>query len=112
MERITDAEARALFVGDLEEAKDVVARLFTFSPCQCGHQVCEADRVRWRALVNMAFNLGPTRLSGFKKFIAAFNARDWDGAVIEMLDSKWAKQVGERSSRLAKMVRTGEAPCA
>jgi lysozyme len=60
-------------------------------------------------LVNMAFNLGPTRLKGFKKFIAAFDAKDWDGAVIEMLDSKWAKQVGARAIRLAKMVRTGVA---
>lgn len=59
---------------------------------------------RQRALVNMAFNLGRYRLSGFKKMIAAVNAEDWGRASIEMLDSKWARQVGDRAKRLSVLM--------
>lgn len=79
--------------------------------------VAELDRVApwWRglndarqnALVNMMFNLGATRLMGFKKFLAALQVGDWAKAESEMLDSKWARQVGDRSTRLALLIRTG-----
>ncbi len=55
-------------------------------------------------LVNMLFNLGRPRLSKFKKFIGAINESDWDKAAIEMLDSRWAKQVGPRAIRLRDRV--------
>ncbi len=55
-------------------------------------------------LVNMMFNLGRPRLSRFKKFIAAINEADWEVAAIEMMDSKWAVQVGPRSERLRDRV--------
>ena len=45
-------------------------------------------------LVNMMFNMGRGRLGGFKKFIAA----------IEMMDSRWATQVGNRAIRLRDRV--------
>ena len=48
-------------------------------------------------LVDMAFNLGQTRLSGFIKLIAAINAQKWDRAATEMKNSLWAKQVGKRA---------------
>jgi lysozyme len=62
---------------------------------------------RRAVLVNMAFNLGQTRLSAFKDFRAAINARNFEQAAEEMLDSKWAKQVGVRALRLAKQMREG-----
>lgn len=80
--------------------------------------VAELDRVApwWRglndarqnALVNLMFNLGAPRLLGFKKFLAALQVGDWKTAEREMLDSKWARQVGSRSTRLALLIRTGE----
>lgn len=54
--------------------------------------------------VNMCFNLGEPRLSKFKKFIAAINEENWETAAAEMLDSKWAEQVGERAVRLSKRI--------
>ena len=54
-------------------------------------------------LVNMMFNLGRPRLSGFKNFKKAVDAGDWAKAGIEGRDSKWHKQVGNRAERL--MVR-------
>ena len=51
-------------------------------------------------IVNMCFNMGAPRLSKFKKFIAAVNEGNWVTAGHEMLDSRWAKQVGNRAIRL------------
>lgn len=62
---------------------------------------------RQRAIVNMAFNLGLNRLSGFKQFKAAIEAGDWEKAKTEMLNSKWARQVGERAVELSKMIEEG-----
>lgn len=52
-------------------------------------------------VVEMAFQMGLTRLSGFKKFKQAIADRDWQQARAEMLDSKWAQQTPERANRLA-----------
>jgi len=52
--------------------------------------------------------LGLTRLMGFKKALAAVEASEWEIAKIELLDSRWAKQVGNRSEEIAEMIRTGE----
>lgn len=65
------------------------------------------DEARQHALMDMAFNLGETRLSGFKKMLAAVEAREWDRAADEMLASTWAKQVGRRAEALATMMRSG-----
>jgi len=54
-------------------------------------------------LVNMMFNMGRPRLSGFKKFNAAIAAGDWTEAAKEGRDSRWYNQVTNRAERL--MVR-------
>ena len=51
-------------------------------------------------LVNMMFNMGRTRLSGFKNFKKALEAEDWKQAGIEGRDSKWYRQVTNRAERL------------
>jgi len=66
------------------------------------------DGVRQRVLANMCFNLGYPRLSKFVKFIAAMQKGDWKTAGEEMMDSKWATQVGDRAVRLQQMVIHGE----
>jgi lysozyme len=48
----------------------------------------------------MCFNLGHPRFSKFKKFIYAMQVSDWERAAEEMMDSKWATQVGDRAKRL------------
>ena len=63
--------------------------------------------VRKAVLLNMAFNLGRDRLRKFAFFCGAVMAQDWNRAAAEMLDSKWATQVGERAKRLAKQMREG-----
>jgi len=59
-----------------------------------------------RVLVNMAFNLGRTRLGKFKNMIAAVNDKDYSKAADEMIDSRWYRQVGRRSKELVEMMKT------
>lgn len=67
----------------------------------------QLDDVRQEVVVNMAFNLGYTRLAGFKMLLAAVNSSAWDDAATQMLSSKWASQVGSRATRLSFAMRTG-----
>lgn len=60
---------------------------------------------RQRGLINMRFNLGLTRLLTFKKMLAALKAGDGNRAAEEALDSKWARQVGDRAERVAALYR-------
>ena len=68
----------------------------------------EAPESTKRALVNMSFNLGLTRLLTFKKMIAALISHDYTKAALEALDSKWAKQIGDRAKDVALMIRTAK----
>ena len=67
----------------------------------------ELDDVRKRVIINMVFNLGFNGVSKFNKMIDAIELGQHGVAAIEMLDSKWARQVGPRAARLADMMREG-----
>ena len=56
----------------------------------------------------MCFNLGITRLKKFKNFLGALSKQDWELAATEMMDSRWATQVGQRAVRLQKRVLKGD----
>lgn len=58
-------------------------------------------------IINMIFNLGKTRFATFKKLIAALKGTNYTKAAEEMLNSKWAKQVGPRAIELAEIMRNG-----
>ena len=62
------------------------------------------DDNKQRVMVNMCFNLGYPRLSKFKKFLAAMKDNNFKTAGEEMMDSKWATQVGLRAERLKQRV--------
>jgi|TARA_B110000240_G_C13374766_1_gene399819 lysozyme len=66
----------------------------------------ELPDVAQQVIVNMAFNMGRPRLSKFKNFIAGVNDRDWTRAAEEMMDSRWADQVGARATRLRNLILT------
>jgi lysozyme len=67
----------------------------------------DLSETRQRVLVNMCFNLGIAGLLKFKKFLLALKIGDYKAAKKEMVDSLWARQVGERADRLAEMIITG-----
>ena len=69
--------------------------------------VKELDAVRKMTLINMAFNLGITKIKLFKLMWAAIENGDFETAAQEMLSSKWASDVGKRSLELSEQMRTG-----
>ena len=58
-------------------------------------------------LIEMAFQLGLPRLKKFVKFIQGLQEEDYKKAADEMIDSRWAKQVGNRADRLEQMIVNG-----
>ncbi len=68
------------------------------------------DPARQVILVDLAFNMGPSRLAGFKNTIAAINSGNWETAANELKDSIWYSQVGNRGVRNVEAIRTGKLP--
>lgn len=60
--------------------------------------------VRKRALTDLAYNLGKSRLAKFVNFIAAMNALNFDKAGIALKDSVWFTQVGRRGPNIIAMI--------
>ena len=96
---ITEAVASAILAEDIDRARaDVLTRI----PVSMA-----LDEIRRDALINMAFNLGIVGLLRFTALLGALEQQDWPAAAQAMLDSKWARQVGERAHRLADQMRDG-----
>jgi len=67
----------------------------------------DLDEVRQDAMIDISFNLGQTRLRGFKNALSAMAEGDWDEAADQFMDSRWSGQVGDRAKNLTDMIRTG-----
>lgn len=65
------------------------------------------DDERQYALLDMCFNMGVKRLLGFKKMLNAMMIGDYRGAAKECLWSKYARDVGKRAERIARLIETG-----
>lgn len=96
---ITEHEADYLLLNDIEL---VTVQLDKSIPWWR-----DLSDARQRVLANMCFNLGISGLLYFKNTLAAMKAGKYDDAADGMLKSLWAKQVGQRAIRLAKMMREG-----
>lgn len=71
------------------------------------HWYNNLDPNRQDVLLNLHYNLGHDRFMGFKRMIRALENEKYDEAAEEMLDSKWAGQVGKRATELASIMREG-----
>lgn len=89
-----------IFVDDVDTAIEELNRAF---PSWTDH-----NNTRQNVLIEMMFNLGAPTLSQFKKMWSALASKNYVKASIEMLDSKWAKQVHKRAETLSEMMATGE----
>ena len=58
-----------------------------------------------QVIANMMFNMGRPRLSKFKGMKRGVDARDWNAAADEMVDSSWYRQVTNRAERLVTRMR-------
>ncbi|WP_417315672.1 glycoside hydrolase family protein [Cycloclasticus pugetii] len=95
---ISREEASLMLDADIDEAVKYMETV---------DEYCALDPVRQALLVNMCFNLGFCGLMKFKRMWAAIGRGDYSRAGDEMLNSKWARQVGRRADELAEIMRTG-----
>jgi lysozyme len=94
---VTDERILQVFHDDCNAAcTDASALFLNFSS--------HPDDVQ-RVLVNMAFNLGRSRLGKFKNMITAVNEGNYSKAADEMVDSKWYRQVKRRGEELVEIMR-------
>lgn len=97
---LSDDEIDYLLQNDIALVLDEMARAFPWAK--------RMEPVRQRVLANMIFNMGLPVLRGFVQTLAAMQRGDYEAAATAMRRSKWARQVGARAERLARMMETGE----
>lgn len=68
----------------------------------------EMNEARQAVMINLCFNMGWPRLSGFKNMLWAAEKGSYETAADEMVDSRWYDQVGLRGVELAEQMRTGQ----
>jgi len=84
----------AIFEWDYEQAEKDARRFL-------GPAWLTLSDVRRGVVTDMAFNMGLTTLSEFRKTRKYIAEGRFKEAAAEMLNSKWARQVGDRAQRLA-----------
>ena len=93
---ITKEEAIILLDNDIATATDDMEKLFA--------NFWKLPEIVQRVLVDMRVNLGPKRFRSFKRMIKAIEDKDFYQAALEMQDSKWFGQVGQRGITLSNMM--------
>ena len=98
-----DDEIDYLLANDINRAKKAASAYGWFA---------DLNEARQAVVISMVFNLGSKGFSTFARMRQALQAGDYATAAAEMLDSKWADDVGPgRSERLAGMMIAGEWQC-
>jgi lysozyme len=95
---ISEIEAMVMLRHDIEQCYQELSIFSWFS---------DLDQVRQEAIVNMLYNLGLPTFLQFKMTLKYLAEGKYSQAAAEMLNSKWARQVGSRAEELAYMVETG-----
>jgi len=96
---ITEKEAKLMLISDLDFLIEKLENKTTWFK--------ELDYVRQAVILDMAYNLGFNGLLKFKRMIQALKNRNFLLASNEMMDSKWAKQVGKRAINLQVIMING-----
>lgn len=96
---ISPDEAMYMLANDIKDARRELSASFPWFD--------KLDEVRQSVLIDMHVNLGLSRLQGFRNTLALIGVGKYEAAAQEMLNSKWAEQVGRRAQRLSRMMATG-----
>ena len=97
---ISKEEAEMLLKNDIYEATNQLLNAFPF--------MATFSDVRISAMINFTFNVGIGTVRKFSNTIEYLKNEDWDAAADEMMDSKWAEQVGDRAIQITEQIRTGK----
>jgi lysozyme len=96
---IPDSVVDELFTLDINAASDDAEKIPVY---------LNLDPIRQTVIVDMIFNMGLNDLLQFVNTLNAIKRRDFEAAALNMLNSKWAHQVGSRATELAEIMRTGQ----
>lgn len=96
---ITEVEALELLENDIHRVMDDLDRNVPW------WRTLSEDRQL--VFADMVFNLGINRFMGFKNMLRAAKEANYEEAARQMLDSRWATQVGARATKLATAMRSG-----
>ena len=96
---LSEEEAQMLLRNDIVSAIDDLMDNFSWFP--------HVGPTRQEVFINMMFNLGLDKFKEFRRMIAAAEIGDYEQVAVEMMDSKWARQVGERAVRLRDKMLAG-----
>jgi len=96
---ITEDEASLLLENDIKIAEDWLASRYPYYR--------QLNSQRKAVMIDMLVNLGAGRLAAFVKMHRALHDQDYELAALEMLDSRWATQVGNRAIELSKIMNSG-----
>jgi len=99
---LTEEEASVLLEMRLRE---LIRQLATF---KAFNNMAMMTPARVAVLTNMVYNLGVRGLLKFENMWRAISIGEFGVAADEMLDSKWAGQVGHRAITLSEQMRTGK----
>lgn len=97
---ISEEEAKILLMNDLARVDAQLEKMMPWSS--------QLDTVRYEGLMNFVFNVGIGTASKFVNAMGQLKDGNYDMAATELLDSRWAKQVGQRAVEVAEQIRTGE----
>lgn len=97
---ISEEEAEMLLQNDIQRATVQIQAEFPWTE--------QLDEVRFAALINFTFNVGIGTVGKFVNAMALLKAGSYDMAADEFLNSRWAKQVGQRAIEVTDQIRTGE----
>ena len=67
----------------------------------------ELSDTRQEVIAEMFFQMGASRMEGFKRLRAALQDKDFERAAYEMNDSRWANQTPVRAQELITLMREG-----
>lgn len=97
---LTKLEAEVLLDHDLYTAETAAAKAFDW--------FSGLNDTRQRAITELVFNLGLTKLREFRRTLSAIGAGLFRAASEHLLESRWATQVGPtRSQRIARYLKDG-----
>ena len=97
---LSEEEIDFLLLNDIIRTKDLMDNYMPW------HK--DLDEVRQEALINFIFNVGIGTAMKFKNGMSSLEEGDYPSAAAHMLDSAWAKQVGDRAIEITQMIETGE----
>ena len=98
--KYTKEELQDVFDKDLQKAIGQARMLME------EHSVTDLPTTAQHTITVMVYQLGPTGVSKFRNMWKCLQNRDFNGASLEMLDSKWNRQTPNRCKKLSDKMKS------